>query len=223
MTERPVFIPNLEGENLVTTIYLQFKWFPGFSTSQYQKSIGSLHESALKEKNIGNILEISTKSDNDVGVKSSAFNLPLQTKFCKNSVESHYQGSKVFETGGPYVDIYKKNSYESKKDERLKTSGQLIGFQLGQTKWDLTDHFYDYLYLNALNQNNEISERILNFDAFTDIAFNPKKSFNCQAYSAALYKSAILRNYDLSEIKVADKFQELFPKEALVNFQESLF
>ena len=88
------------------------------------------------------------------------------------------------------------HSLDSKKDERLKSSGELIGFEFEETKWGLNDHFYDWLYLNALLQNKNISDQILNYDAFTDIKFNPKKSYNCQAYSAALYKSAKLRGYD---------------------------
>ena len=38
-------------------------------------------------------------------------------------------------------------------------------------------------------QNEELSTNLLSFDGFTDIEFNPKKSINCQAYSAALYVS----------------------------------
>lgn len=49
--------------------------------------------------------------------------------------------------------------------------------------------FYDWLYITALHQNRKLSDQILAYDGFTDIAFNPLKSWNCQARSAALYKA----------------------------------
>ena len=55
------------------------------------------------------------------------------------------------------------------------------------------------------------------------IEFNPKKSFNCQAYTAALFKAATIRQIDLNEIKSPSKFKELFPSEELLNFQPDLF
>ena len=59
----------------------------------------------------------------------------------------------------------------------------------------------------------------MNYDAFTDIEFNPKKSYNCQAYSAALFKAANHRGFNLEEIKDPKKFRKMFPKEKLINFQ----
>ena len=134
------------------------------------------------------ILEISSKSQEAVGINASAFNLKLRTEngFCA-SVESFYQGSKIFENGGPFDDLYQKSSLESKKDQRLKSSGDLKSFLFEGEKWEINEHFYDWLYLNALTQNKELSEKIIQYDAFTDIEFNPKKSFSCQAKTVALY------------------------------------
>jgi len=224
MSKRPVFEPETEGNNLVTKHIIEFTWYPGFAKEQKQKSLESLHVETKKNTNINTILEISTKSKESLGIDASAFNIKIKTKKgLTASVESFYQGSKVFENGGPYKDLYECSSLDSKKDERLKSSGELIGFEFEETKWGLNDHFYDWLYLNALLQNKNISDQILNYDAFTDIEFNPKKSYNCQAYSAALYKSAKLRRYDLSEIKDPKKFKKLFPKDKLINFQLELF
>ena len=47
--------------------------------------------------------------------------------------------------------------------------------------------FYNWLYINALGENPDLAEQILEFDAFTDIEFNPEKSINCQAEAAALF------------------------------------
>jgi hypothetical protein len=49
--------------------------------------------------------------------------------------------------------------------------------------------FYDWLYINALHKHPELAEQVLLYSAFSDIAFNPERSINCQAYAAALYIS----------------------------------
>ena len=56
--------------------------------------------------------------------------------------------------------------------------------------------FYDWLYVNAVSQDDSIMRSLVEYDAFTDIEFNPKKSFSCQARSAAIlvsiYRKGIL-------------------------------
>lgn len=223
MSERPIFEPIKEGEILVTKHNLEFTWYPGFSKEQKQKSIESLHKEGKSKHKFKQVLEISTKSKVNSGVSASAFNIRMTTKSgIVASVESFYQGSKVFKNGGPFTDIYKKTSLESKKDERLKTSDKLIGFKFYGTSWGLNDHFYDWLYMNALLQNEGLARDLMEYDAFTDIEFNPKKSYNCQAYSAALYKSAYQRGYNLQEIKDPLKFKKLFPKDKLMSLQFEL-
>ena len=126
---RPVFRSTLKGINFVDIINIEFEWFRGFAISQKQKSIQSLHEKAMVATKLKRILEISSKSQEAVGINASAFNLKLRTEngFCA-SVESFYQGSKIFENGGPFDDLYQKSSLESKKDQRLKSSGDLKSF-----------------------------------------------------------------------------------------------
>ena len=49
-------------------------------------------------------------------------------------MEAAFQGSKVFEQGGPYRDMYGLSGREIKRDERLKGSGELTKFNfLGDT------------------------------------------------------------------------------------------
>ena len=97
MAIRPVFIPITDSDVGVTEKYVDFKWSPGMAAVQKQKSIRSLHEAAI---NLGvtSLLEISSKSENELGVKLSAFNLNIITKKNKQvfSVESAFQGSKIF-------------------------------------------------------------------------------------------------------------------------------
>jgi hypothetical protein len=223
MSVRPAFIPEINGKNYVRKVDIEFTWFPGFSKEQKRKSIRSLHKGIKEKFEKSKILEISTKSEEKIGIKASAFNLRLCLKELSSSIESIYQGSKVFELGGPYLDLYKKSSLESKKDERLKSSGDLKGYDFYGDFWKLNDNFYNWLYLNALDQNEEIKQSILSYDVFTDIEFNPKKSYNCQAYSAALFSSIIQRGESLSEIKNKEKFKKKFSEEIFTIEQMELF
>lgn len=206
MAQRPIYIPQTEGEYLVQTDMVDFKWFAGMAVSQKQKSIRSLHEAALeKRKNLNQILEISSKSETLLGVALSAFNLMVMNAAGKTiaSVECVFQSSKVFEGDKQYLDLLKVSSREAKQDPRLKESGRLIAFRPNGKKdkeWGLNPltAYYDWVYINALKQHEEYHEELLSYNAFSDIEFNPEKSINCQAYSVALfyslYKRGILRD-----------------------------
>jgi len=192
MATRPLFIPNLTGEPGAEERLLEFKWHPGMAKSQKQKSICELH-SVAHSFGFDRVLEISSKSENELGIKLSAFNLLIETKKKKNifTVETAFQGSKVFSRGGPYKDLFGLDSLSAKKDIRLKESGNLIGFEFFGKMFPLEPrtYFYDWIYINALANNEELSKEVLSYDGFTDIEFNPKKSINCQAHSVAVYLS----------------------------------
>lgn len=204
MAERPVFVPSSTGNSLVWRHELSFLWHAGMSIKQSQKSIDSLHAAAIKNLNVNKVLEISTKSKDPLGVKLSAFNLMIRTKKYEQefSVECAYQSSKVFEHGGPYKDIRSMSSREAKSDSRLKESGKIIAFQLFGIDWPIEPKtaFYDWLYINALHVHRDLAEHVLQHRAFTDIAFNPERSLNCQAYSAALYVSLHERSLLTTEV-----------------------
>lgn len=200
MTARIIFRPKQgEGESLFTEELVVFEWVPGLAISQSQKSVMNLHEAAISKLGIQKILEISTRSQNELGISLSAFNLQVSIEGRNYPVEAVYQSSKVFQSGGPFLDLMSANAHDSKKDLRLKNSGELIGFRFENQDWPLTTspNFYDYLYIRALMENVN-RKKILQFDAFSDIAFNqntlkPKvgKSFNCQARSAAIFVSLL--------------------------------
>jgi len=197
MAVRPIFLPQIEGELLVRTEYIDFVWSAGMAVSQKQKSILSLQTRAIENKLCLLPLEVSSKSENPLGVSLSAFNLKGSTKK-KNqvfTVETLFQSSKVFENGGPYRDLLKASSRDAKKDIRLKDSGRLIEFNFFGEKWPLEPKtaFYDWIYINTLAMNTILADQLCQYDAFTDIEFNPKKSINCQAYSVALFKALSMR------------------------------
>ena len=95
----------------------------------------------------------------------------------------------MFENGEQYTELYEVSSGEAKKDKRLRNSGEVIRFNLYGEEFPTKPltAFYDWLYLTALHQHKDLSTELLKYKGFTDIAFNPKKSFNCQARSAALF------------------------------------
>ena len=191
---------------------IQFKYFNGFSVKQKQKSIDSLHNEYLKKFNEHKILEISSKSDNELGIKLSAFNLKIRTNKGKEiSVESAFQASKVFERGGPYTDLLYADSRISKKDLRIRNSGNIVGFRFDGRNFEIEPKtfFYNWLYVNTLNLNKELGDRLIEFDAFTDIEFNPKKSLNCQAEAAAIYVSLRKQNLLDEALKDKDSFKKV--------------
>ncbi|TCV17901.1 hypothetical protein EDB13_101725 [Vibrio crassostreae] len=191
MAKRPVFVP-LRHRVGIEEKSVEFKWYSGFSVSQKQKSIQSLHNEA-KVFGYDNLLEISSKSECDLGVALSAFNLLITTKKYKKtfSVECAFQGSKVFEKGGPFTDLFGVDSLSAKRDIRLKESGNLLKFKFFGQDFpnEPRTFFYDWIYINALMQNLSLNVRLDDFDGFTDIEFNPERSINCQAHAVALFLS----------------------------------
>jgi hypothetical protein len=212
MAIRPVFVPQLADCVGVQERLLDFHWHPGMAKTQKQKSIAELHAVA-KENGISPVLEISSKSKEAIGVELSAFNLSATTKVKGSvfTVETAYQGSKVFEKGGPYRDLIGLDSRAAKKDIRLKESGNLVGFEFFGMRFPLIPrtYFYDWLYINALVKNERLASEISIFRGFSDIEFNPAKSINCQAYSAALFSSLRAHNSLAEALQSPKRFLEV--------------
>ena len=171
-----------------------FEWFPGFAVSQKQKSVESLHRAVLQENADARPLEVSTKSRVPAGVRLSAFNLKLD----HHTLENIFQSAKVFEHGGPYSDLLDVPPKEAKRDERLRNSGDLKAFRYQGEEFPLIPQtvFYDYIYIRAVKESLTAEEidAILQYNYFTDIEFNPAKSINTQARTAALIR-LILEEY----------------------------
>ena len=192
MATRPVFLPMASNNSPTREIPVEFTWHAGMAVTQKQKSIASLHEAARKRLNLHRILEVSTKSTVELGRKLSAFNMRvLLSDGGVTSVESAYQSSKVFAGGGPFTELLRADSRTAKTDERLRSSGSLLRFQFEDTVWPLDPPtaFYDWLYISALAADAALATGVREFDAFTDIEFNPERSLNCQARSVALFCS----------------------------------
>ncbi|MBP0940516.1 hypothetical protein V2J92_18765 [Pseudomonas alliivorans] len=192
MASRPIFLALAEADHLVSERSFDFHWSPGFSATQKKKNVAALHETA-RRNGLYPVLEVSTKSEERIGQRLSAFNLKIKTQYGEMTIESAFQGSKVFANGGPYTDLYGLDSRSAKKDERLKNSGQLVGFNFLGQKWSLEPKtaFYDWLYLTALSPHKDFLKILFRYQGFSDIEFNPEKSINCQARTCALLVSLL--------------------------------
>lgn len=192
MASRPIFLALAEADHLVSERSFNFHWSPGYSATQKKKNVVALHEAA-RSSGLFPVLEVSTKSEEKLGQRLSAFSLRIKTVLGEMTIESAFQGSKVFAGGGPYTDLYGLDSRSAKKDERLKNSGQLVGFNFLGQEWPLEPKtaFYDWLYLTALSPHKEFLRILFKYKGFSDIEFNPEKSINCQARTCALLVSLI--------------------------------
>ena len=103
------------------------------------------------------------------------------------------------------------SSIAAKKDPRIRDSGEVVGFSLMGNEFETEPktYFYDWLYINTLMLNPDLADQLMEYDAFTDIEFNPNRSLNCQAEAAAIYVG--LRRNDLLKSVMDDKkkFREI--------------
>ena len=210
MATRPVF-ESITKAPYYQTKTISFEFAPGFAKVQKQKNITHLHENYMKYFHGNQPLEISSKSLQDTGIKLSAFNLKDESG---HSVECVFQSSKKFALGGPFTDLLEKTSKEAKKDERLRNSGRLVAFVKDGIEFPLQPRtaFYDWIYINALVQNTDLCEQLKEFDAFTDIEFNPEKSLNCQAEAVAIYCGLVKAGKVEEALSSFDNFVTIFKR-----------
>ena len=187
MARRPVFVPDSD-KPYVSELSLDFEYCSGSSIQNRQRSIASLHAAYVAKFPSLRVLEVSSKSERDIGVRLSAFNLMIEHPGRGSySVECAFQASKVFRHGGPFVDLLNASSRAAKTDRRLRKSGELVAFRYCEHEFPLEPktYFYDWLYASALCHDDKLIEQVMMFDAFTDIEHNPERSINCQARSVA--------------------------------------
>ncbi len=219
MTTRPFFSPKLDSIG-VEESFVSFAWSPGFAISQKQKNVDALHAAILAKHPRCKPLEVSSKSLDDIGVKLSAFNLSIPFRGENCSVESIFQASKVFEFSGPFPDLYTHDSREVRGFVRGNAKGALVAFEANGTRWPLnpTRAFYDWIYIKALVRNPELANAVMNFDCFTDIEFNPRKSLNCQAYAVALYRSFVHAHVLEEALSSKEAFLRFHPNDIISTY-----
>jgi hypothetical protein len=192
MAERPIFVPAPDSPELVKEIFFEIKWHSGFAPVQKEKNIQELHEAAAR-RGFKHLLEISSKSKSERGQHLSAFYMKVKLSDGNEiPLECAFQGSKVFERGGPYTDLYwVEEPRVAKRDARLRESGSLKAFKFERFTWPLEPKtaFYDWLYVTFLVRYRDWAPKLYSYGGFTDIEFNPQRSINCQARSCALFLS----------------------------------
>jgi hypothetical protein len=211
MAERSIFIPAADGPGLVKQISCRLTWHSGFAAVQKKKNIRALHEAAAAA-GYGPLLEVSSKSDEKLGQHLSAFHLKVRSKYHGDvPLECAFQGSKVFEMGGPYSELYSVDPRTAKRDPRLRASGRIIAFCFDDVSFPIAPKtaFYDWLYITAIFPHRDWLGRLSRYAGFTDIEFNPGRSVNCQARACALF--AALKTKELLEpaVQSPDAFVEL--------------
>ena len=191
MAVRPVFITR-DTKPFVTAEQVEFTYYPGFALSRSRKTVESLHSCFVTSHPAysGRILEVSTKSGNPLGVRLSAFNLPYRLSDGRErAVECVFQSGKCFSNRKQYPELLDLPAADAKRFPALRESGRIVRFRLEGKDFPTEPamFFYHWLYVNALYQNADLADAVVPYRAFTDIAFNPARSLNCQARSVALF------------------------------------
>lgn len=191
MAIRPIYISTNDINKPFIKKDITFDWVKGMSYSQKCKRRDSLHKaiSNLEIYDINKVLEISTKSDKEIGVNLSALNLNIDLKNGKRkTVEDIYQASKVLD--------------ENKK---------IIEFKFGSTIFEKDPYsmYYDYLYMVGIYCNQNYWKELNNYNIFTDIEFNPNKQRNTQARAAAIWNT-LYRNNMAEIVKNREEFKKYY-------------
>lgn len=183
-----------------------------------------LHDRFLSAYPEKKILEVSTRGNKEEGKALSAFNLcyTLKKSGQRISVESAYQGSKVFTDGSTYPELFSKNPYTAKMDKRLW--GKQIAFYLFyKQRFEVYPPtlFYNWLYLKTLQVNPQVWDTIKEYDAYTDTAGDMNRSINCQARACAIAHSLFKLGLFEVALENLDNFKKIVcnHEEPVLNFK----
>lgn len=193
---------------------MEFKWEPGMSTAQKTRSCKNLHNALLNAYRL-TAMDISSASPTKLGKALSAFNLMYKGY----SVESWYQGSKVYKDGTVSHDLYGKDSLTCKLEAKKRGMCDFVGFNYKGTIMPTEPRtvFYDWLYLNAMVDTYGTDLDLSEYDAFTDVQAVLDIDA-CQARSVCIYKLLQERlDWDLLEdINVFKTWHEEMVEESYV-------
>lgn len=97
----------------------------------------------------------------------------------RDSIENHYQLSKVFVKWG---EVYIPNDFKESKSLQRKSGYNLVGFQINGAFFELKylSVWYKTLWCLYLKANPSLVDYASKFDTFTD-CFKGKNTINCQA------------------------------------------
>lgn len=189
MAIRPVFrmkstYPYYEEINVT------FHYYAGLALVQRQRNIAAIHAAYHQEYPRSNVLEASSKSPDELGKMLSPFFLMTDLDGHEYPVENVFQAAKVFQTGGPFLSLLDMPPAKAKTTSMTKTHGPLLYYRYLDQNYPIEPKgwLYDWIYLHALMAHPALMEGLKEYDAFTDIAFNPKSGTTCQAKCLAIFK-----------------------------------
>lgn len=189
---------------------MAIKWHGGFALSQKQKNITELHTKA-RSVGIHPVLEISTKSPDEIGRRLSAFNLKISVDGRIFPLESVYQASKVFSGSGQHAWLINEEPFTAKKKIRELADGQIEAFKFEGRLYptEPRNAFYDWLYIKSIAPHEEWLKANLSYAGYSDIEFTPDKSVNCQGRAVAEFHALMLRGTALECAYDFDSFRNL--------------
>ena len=222
---RPMFVPSHEApfaQRIDVTFFANSNFVPRnemkpFVNKWHKASseyMANLNKTPLPHaEKLFPILECSTAAGTKIGASLSAHNLAFNTPNGRTiTVEAGYQGSKVFEHGGPYHNIYNMTARAAKVDKRLKKSGKIVGMNFfgEEMNPEPKTAFFNWLFLNSLiRRSPNIVEEVKPFTAFTDI-FLSKNGINCQARAVAMAVGlSSVGKFTIEVLKDRDSFWNL--------------
>ena len=211
MAIRRVFY--IDSDNKIKFHDFEILWVSGLSNQQKQKNVEELHKQISYFFGISEdrILEVSTKSQKAIGRMLSTFNLKMQINGKVYPIECIYQSSKVFKSLiGSYQikDVLYMSPQKAKKRVSYEDHSNLCAFNYFGKEFLVRPKylFFDWLYINAVQQKKDLVGEVSKFKYFTDIEFNPEKSISCQARTLVLYLWLIKNNKLADYIKNPYKF-----------------
>ena len=148
MAERTCFL--VSQNNIVEEVRISFDYVKGMAFSQKVKCANSLAQSIKDKYPSLKHLEVSTKSNVELGKQLSAFNL-MSGNY---SVESIFQSSKVFDRNIQFDFLINEKPLDAKKYVRDNHKGNLVKFRYNNIDYPINPKsaFYDWIYINALNK-----------------------------------------------------------------------
>ena len=210
MAQRYCFKVNKDKSSkiMVDEELIEFKFINGLAKSQKVKCALSLHKSINELHKDAKILECSTRSTVDLGLKLSGFNLMIDG----HPFENFIQASKVFEDNVQYENLLNEPSNVASSFIH-NLDKELIGFRYKNIFYPLepVTLFYNYFYIKSMMESDINLDELMNYDIFTDIEFNHHnpRFINCQARAVAIYVSLRYKGLLDEAMKDIESFKKI--------------
>ena len=198
MAKRLYFIPKSSYQGLIVEKTVYFPEIRGERAHSMKKTLETmLHVIRAKESG-GEILEVSPYG-NAVGKACTPWLLKLKGEDgVAYPVAALYEVAKVYEEGGPYEDLKSKRPDEILGDQRHRQAGSLMGFHFEHEAFTTNPRhkFFDYLYIRALKDREDLHEELLKAEILTDVTYQMSSMYLSPArsvsYFISLYKEGLL-------------------------------